>query len=50
MQRDGASPTSIASALNSEGFRTPEGTHWHRVTVARVMSDAAYPPSRPAIA
>jgi diguanylate cyclase (GGDEF)-like protein/PAS domain S-box-containing protein len=50
MHRDGASLTSIAAALNSGGFRTPEGTQWHRATVARVMSDGAYPASRPALA
>ena len=43
LHRDGASLTTIASALNSEGFRTPTGSRWHRATVARAITDAAYP-------
>jgi diguanylate cyclase (GGDEF)-like protein/PAS domain S-box-containing protein len=43
MHKDGASPTSIAAALNSEGFRTPRGLRWHQATVGRVISECAYP-------
>jgi EAL domain-containing protein (putative c-di-GMP-specific phosphodiesterase class I) len=43
MHKDGASPTSIAAALNSAGLRTPSGLRWHRATVGRVISDCAYP-------
>jgi diguanylate cyclase (GGDEF)-like protein/PAS domain S-box-containing protein len=39
----GASPTTIAAALNADGLRTPDGTRWHRNTVARVVADAGYP-------
>jgi len=38
LHRDGASLSTIAAALNREGFRTPRGMHWHRATVARVIS------------
>ena len=43
MHREGASLTTIAAGLNAEGFRTPRGARWHRATVARVISDTAYP-------
>ena len=43
MHRQGASLTTIAAALNAEGFRTPQGMRWHRATVARVIRDIAYP-------
>ena len=43
LHRDGASLTTIAAALNSEGFRTPAGSRWHRSTVARTVAQAAYP-------
>ena len=43
LHRSGASLTTIASALNSEGFRTPSGARWHRTSVARAITDAAYP-------
>jgi diguanylate cyclase (GGDEF)-like protein/PAS domain S-box-containing protein len=48
LHRDGASLTTIATALNGEGYRTPRGLRWHRATVARVISDAAYPHLRSA--
>lgn len=40
LKRDGASPTTIAAALNAEGFRTPAGQRWHRSTVAKVLAPA----------
>jgi diguanylate cyclase (GGDEF)-like protein/PAS domain S-box-containing protein len=43
MHKAGASHTTIAAALNTDGFRTPRGLRWHRATVARVISDCAYP-------
>jgi diguanylate cyclase (GGDEF)-like protein/PAS domain S-box-containing protein len=43
LHREGASPASIAAALNAEGYRTPEDQQWHRATVARVINDTAYP-------
>jgi hypothetical protein len=43
LHRQGASLTTIAAALNAEGFRTPQGQRWHRATVARVIRDIAYP-------
>jgi hypothetical protein len=43
LHRDGASLTTIAAALNAEGYRTPHALRWHRATVARVISDVAYP-------
>jgi diguanylate cyclase (GGDEF)-like protein/PAS domain S-box-containing protein len=43
LHRDGAALTTIAVALNAEGYRTPMGQLWRRATVARVVSDIAYP-------
>jgi hypothetical protein len=43
LHREGASLSTIAAALNAEGFQTPRGLRWHRSTVARVVSDLAYP-------
>jgi diguanylate cyclase (GGDEF)-like protein/PAS domain S-box-containing protein len=43
LHRDGASLATIAAALNAEGYRTPRALRWHRATVARVISDVAYP-------
>ncbi|MCW2723772.1 MAG: Sensory box/GGDEF family protein [Frankiales bacterium] len=43
LHREGASLTTIAAALNAEGFQTPRGLRWHRSTVARVVSELAYP-------
>ena len=43
LHRSGASLASIAAALNSERFRTPEGVRWHRTTVARAVAATAYP-------
>jgi diguanylate cyclase (GGDEF)-like protein/PAS domain S-box-containing protein len=37
----GASATSIASALNREGFRTPKGQRWHANGVERVLGKVA---------
>ncbi|MCW2571165.1 MAG: hypothetical protein JWO88_1223 [Frankiales bacterium] len=51
MHRKGASLATIAAALNADGYLTPGGLHWHRTSVARAVSDAAYPqltpPGRP---
>jgi diguanylate cyclase (GGDEF)-like protein/PAS domain S-box-containing protein len=38
MHREGASPASIAAALNQEGVAAPGGKRWHRVTVAQQIS------------
>jgi hypothetical protein len=43
---EGASLATIAAALNAEGYRTPQGVRWHRASVARVISDLAYPQLR----
>ena len=40
LHRLGASPATIAAALNADGYRTPRGLRWHRATVAEVI--AAY--------
>ena len=41
--RDGASLLTIAAALNSDAYQTADGQRWHRASVARAISDAAYP-------
>ncbi|MDQ1698186.1 MAG: hypothetical protein QOG34_49 [Frankiaceae bacterium] len=38
LHHEGASLSTIAAALNRDGFRTPRGMLWHRATVARVIS------------
>lgn len=38
LHEQGASPATIAAALNSQGYRTPAGTRWHVKTVARVVA------------
>jgi hypothetical protein len=43
LHHDGASVATIAAALNAEGYRTPRALRLHRATVARVISDVAYP-------
>jgi hypothetical protein len=43
LHREGKSPATIASALNVEGFRTPEGLRWHRNTVAKALAPASHP-------
>jgi diguanylate cyclase (GGDEF)-like protein/PAS domain S-box-containing protein len=40
--KQGASLTTIAAALNSDGYRTPAGMRWHATTVARALADGAY--------
>jgi EAL domain-containing protein (putative c-di-GMP-specific phosphodiesterase class I) len=35
---EGASLTTIAAALNRDGYRTPTGQRWHSRTVARVLA------------
>jgi Recombinase len=42
----GASPTSIAAALNADGLRTPDGHRWHRNSVARVIAERQFPELR----
>jgi diguanylate cyclase (GGDEF)-like protein/PAS domain S-box-containing protein len=41
LHRAGASPNTIAAALNADGRRTPQGTRWHANTVARVLTGNA---------
>jgi diguanylate cyclase (GGDEF)-like protein/PAS domain S-box-containing protein len=43
LHREGASLTTIAAALNREGYRRPDGTRWHRASVARAVAQSAYP-------
>jgi diguanylate cyclase (GGDEF)-like protein/PAS domain S-box-containing protein len=43
MHKTGASLTTIAAALNADGFRTPRGLRWHHASVGRVINDCAYP-------
>jgi EAL domain-containing protein (putative c-di-GMP-specific phosphodiesterase class I) len=43
LQAEGASLSTIAAALNSEGYRTPDGVRWHRTTVARAVAAARFP-------
>jgi diguanylate cyclase (GGDEF)-like protein len=40
---EGASLSTIAAALNGEGFRTPGGRRWHATSVARAVTASAYP-------
>jgi hypothetical protein len=40
MNSAGASPTTIASALNRAGYVTPSGARWHRRTVEDVVARA----------
>jgi EAL domain-containing protein (putative c-di-GMP-specific phosphodiesterase class I) len=47
MHRTGASPNTIAAALNSDGERTPQGARWHATTVARVILGGTEEPSTP---
>lgn len=39
LDRQGASPTSIAAALNRSGYRAAGGTRWHRRSVRQVLDD-----------
>jgi diguanylate cyclase (GGDEF)-like protein/PAS domain S-box-containing protein len=43
LHNEGASLNTIAAALNTEGYRTPNGQRWHRATVARAITEIAYP-------
>jgi EAL domain-containing protein (putative c-di-GMP-specific phosphodiesterase class I) len=43
LRREGKSPATIASALNAENFRTPDGMRWHRNTVAKALAPATRP-------
>jgi hypothetical protein len=47
MHRSGASPSTIAAALNAEGRRTRRGGRWHRNTVAQVIAETAFPDLSP---
>jgi diguanylate cyclase (GGDEF)-like protein/PAS domain S-box-containing protein len=47
LHRSGASPTTIAAALNADGRRTLRGTRWQRNTIARVIAEDAYPDLAP---
>jgi diguanylate cyclase (GGDEF)-like protein/PAS domain S-box-containing protein len=46
MHRQGASPATIASALNLEAVPAPNGKQWHRVSVAHVIASNQTGPSR----
>lgn len=46
LHRSGASPTTIAAALNAGGLLTAAGTRWHRNTVARIITEHDYPDLR----
>jgi hypothetical protein len=46
LHRSGASLTTIAAALNREGFTSPQGVKWHRAAVARAISQIVYPQLR----
>jgi diguanylate cyclase (GGDEF)-like protein/PAS domain S-box-containing protein len=39
LHRTGASPSTIAAALNADGLRTPALSRWHRSSIARVIAD-----------
>lgn len=38
MHRQGASPHTIAAALNQLGIKSPQGARWHPVRVARIIA------------
>ncbi|MDQ1714405.1 MAG: hypothetical protein QOC60_350, partial [Frankiaceae bacterium] len=44
MHRQGASPSSIAAALNIEGVPAPGDKRWHHAAVAHVITDAGHSP------
>lgn len=44
MHARGASLSTIAAALNRDGYLTPKGLRWHQASVAQVVSDRARPP------
>ena len=41
LQQQGASLSTIAAALNKDGFRAPNGNRWHPTSVARALADLA---------
>jgi diguanylate cyclase (GGDEF)-like protein/PAS domain S-box-containing protein len=43
LHRDGASLTTIAAALNADGYRTEAGLRWHRASVAAAISNEVFP-------
>jgi hypothetical protein len=38
LHQEGQSPTTIAAALNADGFRTPQGQRWHQRSVSRTLA------------
>jgi diguanylate cyclase (GGDEF)-like protein/PAS domain S-box-containing protein len=43
LHRSGASPSTIAAALNADGRRTTKGGRWHRNSVAQVIAETTFP-------
>jgi len=43
LRREHKSSATIASALNVEGYRTPDGLRWHRNTVTKALAPATNP-------
>ena len=43
LHRSGASPSTIAAALNADDRRTTKGGRWHRNSVAQVIAEATFP-------
>src|SRR4051794_17462837 len=41
LHQEGQSPTTIAAALNTAGYRTPSGQRWHPRTVTRALARLA---------
>jgi diguanylate cyclase (GGDEF)-like protein/PAS domain S-box-containing protein len=48
LHREGASPTTIAAALNAESYQTPQRLRWHSTSVARALTDLKPAPNTPA--
>jgi diguanylate cyclase (GGDEF)-like protein/PAS domain S-box-containing protein len=46
LHHQGASLSTIAAALNQQGFKTPGGQRWHRTSVARTIADIVHPNPR----
>ena len=47
LHADGASPHTVAAALNAAGARNDRGLRWHARSVARVLASAHHPGLRP---
>jgi diguanylate cyclase (GGDEF)-like protein len=43
MHRKGASLSTVAAALNADGYLTPTGLRWHQTSVARAIADTRFP-------